>query len=202
MIPTELVLEAYRMGVFPMALEDGEIGWFSPDPRGVLPLDERFHVSHGLKRTLRKNLFEIRFDTAFEQVIEGCAQRPETWISSGIADAYIHLHHQEHAHSVEAWQDGQLVGGLYGLAIGGAFFGESMFSRVTDASKVALVALVERLRRNGFELLDTQWSTPHLVTFGAIELPKAVYLDLLEEALDLPVSFHDEDRGQADDHAC
>lgn len=193
MIPPELVLEAYRMGIFPMALDDGEIGWFSPDPRGILPLDERFHIRHSLKKTLRKIPFEIRFDTAFEEVIQSCAHRSETWISSRIADTYIHLHHQGHAHSVEAWKNEQLVGGLYGLAIGGAFFGESMFSRVTDASKVALVALVERLRRNGFQLLDTQWSTPHLESFGGLEIPKPVYTDLLEKALDLPVFFDEQD---------
>ena len=193
MIPPELILEAYRMGVFPMALKDEKIGWFSPDPRGIIPLDERFHISHGLRRTLKKNLFEIRFDSAFEEVIEGCAQRSETWISEHIANTYIHLHHREHAHSVETWKDGKLVGGLYGLAIGGVFFGESMFSRTTDASKVALVALVERLRQNGFQLLDTQWSTPHLATFGAIEIPRVIYLELLEDAVDLPVCFHGTD---------
>ncbi len=180
------------MGIFPMAIEGGQIGWFSPDPRGILPLDERFHINHGLKRTLRRNPFDIRFDTAFEEVIKGCAERDETWISGGITDTYIHLHHQDHAHSVEVWQDQKLVGGLYGIAIGGAFFGESMFSRVTDASKVALVALVNRLRDNGFQLLDTQWSTPHLKSFGGLELPKVIYLDLLDEAIDLPVCFHAE----------
>lgn len=189
MIPAELVIEAYRMGIFPMALEEGEIGWFSPDPRGVLPLDDRFHINRGLRRTLKKKPFEIRINSAFDKVVDGCANRNETWISDEISSIYSQLHDEGIAHSLETWKDGELVGGLYGLAIGGAFFGESMFSRVTDASKVALVALVERLRHQGFILCDTQWSTPHLATFGCMEIPKEEYLEILGEALALDVAF-------------
>ena len=178
-ISSEVLLHAYRSAVFPMALEDGEIGWFSPDPRAIIPLEE-FHVPHGLKRTLKKNLFEIRLNTVFEEVMKACAQRPETWISAEIIGSFCELHRLGYAHSVEAWRDGQLAGGLYGVAIGGAFFGESMFHRVTDASKVALCALVDRLKRNGFGLLDTQWSTPHLATFGTREVPRSTYRRMLE----------------------
>src|SRR4051812_32404081 len=134
MIAADLLLYAYRSGAFPMALEDGEISWFSPDPRAIIPLDERFHVPHGLKRTLKKNLFEVRVDTAFPEVLRGCAQRRETWINEEIFTSYTNLFRLGHAHSVETWQNGALVGGLYGVAIGGVFFGESMFHNVTDAS--------------------------------------------------------------------
>lgn len=180
MIPTELLLEAYRRGIFPMAMANGEIGWFSPDPRAIIPLDE-FHVPHGLKRTLRRNLFEIRIDTAFERVMEECARRDETWISKEIIASYCALHRHGFAHSVETWMDGELAGGLYGVSIGAAFFGESMFHRVTDASKVALWGLVERLRQNGFRLLEVQWITPHLKMFGAIEIPGHNYTKLLNQ---------------------
>jgi len=178
-----LLLSAYRGGLFPMALDDsGEIGWFSPDPRGVIPLDE-FHISKSLARTLKKNPFEIRIDHAFGEVIRACAERDTTWISDRIQKSYETLHQLGHAHSVETWKDGQLVGGLYGVAIGGAFFGESMFSRETDASKVAMVALIRRMRERGFLLLDTQWSTPHLAKFGCREISRDDYLDQLERAL-------------------
>lgn len=171
-----------------MALDDGEIGWFSPDPRAIIPIEE-FHVPHGLRRTLKKQAFEIRIDTAFEPVMRACAQRSETWISEEIVASFCNLFHLGHAHSVEAWQAGQLVGGLYGVALGGAFFGESMFHTVTDASKVALHALVERLRRNGFSLLDTQWVTPHLQTFGTIEVPRSVYRRMLEACIESERDF-------------
>lgn len=155
MIDPDLLLEAYRLGVFPMALEGGEIGWFSPDPRTVLPLDA-FHVPHGLRREQKRASFEIRIDTAFERVMRACAERDETWINQEIVESYVRLHQLGHAHSVEAWAaPGELVGGLYGVAIGGAFFGESMFHRATGASKIALWALVERLRAREFTLLDT-----------------------------------------------
>ena len=189
MISAELLLHAYRNGVFPMAMDGGEIGWFSPDPRAVIPLDDRFHIPHGLRRALKKQRFEIRVDTAFGQVVDGCAQRRETWISQEIRASYLNLHALGHAHSVEAWHEGQLAGGLYGVSIGGAFFGESMFHEVTDASKVALHALVERLRLRGFKLLDTQWTTSHLRTFGTFEMPRSEYLGRLRMAVDLPCSF-------------
>jgi leucyl/phenylalanyl-tRNA--protein transferase len=192
MIPAELLLHAYRNAVFPMAMEDGEIAWFSPDPRAIIPLDT-FHVPHGLKRTLRKNPFEIRIDTAFEEVMRSCARRDETWIDEVIIASYVNLHRLGYAHSVEAWLDGKLVGGLYGVSIGAAFFGESMFHEVTDASKVALHALVERLRERKFTLLDTQWLTPHLVTFGATEIPRLEYQRQLGRAVDRECRFVDSD---------
>jgi leucyl/phenylalanyl-tRNA---protein transferase len=192
MIPPPLLLRAYREGLFPMAMEGGgaEIGWFSPDPRGVLPLDT-FHVSARLRRVVRQARFRIEIDRAFEDVIRACAERPGegTWISSEIVESYVELQRLGRAHSVEAWIGDALVGGLYGVHLGAAFFGESMFHRVTDASKVALVALVERLRRNAFELLDVQWLTPHLATFGAVELPRRLYLQKLKHALQKEVTF-------------
>jgi leucyl/phenylalanyl-tRNA---protein transferase len=184
-----LLLAAYRGGLFPMSLDQqGEIGWFSPDPRGVLPLDE-FHVPKSLARTLKKTPFEIRFDTSFGEVIRGCSLRDTTWISDRIRKSYEKLHELGYAHSVETWLDGRLVGGLYGVSINGVFFGESMFSRETDASKVALVALVEHLRERGFGLLDTQWTTPHLSKFGCKEIPRDNYLERLERALTIDTSF-------------
>lgn len=188
-ISADLLLHAYRNGVFPMAIDGGEIGWFSPDPRALIPLDDRFHVPHGLKRTLRKGTFEIRVDSAFHEVMAGCARRKETWISPVISDSYLNLHRMGIAHSVESWLEGRLVGGLYGVAIGGAFFGESMFHEATDASKVALHALVQRLRARGYTLLDTQWTTPHLAKFGAYEVPRRVYLERLKAALERDCVF-------------
>ena len=168
----------------------GRIGWFAPDPRAIIPLDDRFHVPHGLRRTLKKTPFEITFDRTFPTVMRECAKREEgTWISPQIHASYCRLHKLGHAHSVEAWADGELVGGLYGVHIGAAFFGESMFHRTTDASKVALVALVERLRQRGFVLLDTQWQTPHLTQFGTREIPQVEYLQILERAVTFPVEF-------------
>lgn len=173
-----------------MALDDGEIGWFSPDPRGILPI-ETFHVPARLARLVRQAPYEIVIDRAFEPVMRACAERPRegTWISEEIVESYTALHRLGLAHSVEAWRGDELVGGLYGLHLGGAFFGESMFHRATDASKLALVALVDRLARRGFTLLDTQWITPHLVQFGAIEIPRAEYLRRLEDALKRSCSF-------------
>jgi leucyl/phenylalanyl-tRNA--protein transferase len=187
----ELVLEAYRCGVFPMADPYGRIRWYSPDPRCIFPLDG-FHTPRTVRQAIRRGVFEVRVDTAFDRVIAACSDRPEgTWISRRIIETYCALHEQGDAHSVEAWQGGELAGGLYGVTLGGAFFGESMFTRVANASKVALVALVERLRARGFVLLDTQWSTPHLARFGAIEIPRQEYLRRLEAALALPVRFDD-----------
>lgn len=190
MLPADLLVHAYRNAVFPMAMDDGEIAWFSPDPRAIIPLDT-FHVPHGLRRTLKKGLFEVRVDTAFEAVMRGCARRDETWINEEIIESYVNLHRTGNAHSVEAWLDGKLAGGLYGVALGGAFFGESMFHEVTDASKVALCALIERLNRQGFSLLDTQWTTPHLQTFGAMEIPRAVYRQLLAASVEKDCVFLD-----------
>lgn len=168
----------------------GDIGWFSPDPRAVIPLDEWFHVPHGLRRVLKKNPFEITVDREFETVMRACAKRHEgTWISDEIVESYSNLHRLGFAHSVEARLGDKLVGGLYGVHIGGAFFGESMFHRVTDASKVSLVALVERLRAGSFALLDTQWTTPHLEQFGTTEIPRRDYLRLLKKAVALDCKF-------------
>ena len=192
MLEPELLLTAYRRGIFPMAMNArGTIGWFSPDPRAIIPLDERFHIPHGLRRTLKKSPFEVTFDRAFPAVIRECAaQREEgTWISPQIRTSYTRLHKLGQAHSVEVWADSQLVGGLYGVHIGAAFFGESMFHRATDASKVALVALVERLRQRSFVMLDTQWQTPHLRQFGTREIPRLEYLEMLERAVAFPCVF-------------
>jgi leucyl/phenylalanyl-tRNA--protein transferase len=188
MIDSEVLLQGYRLGVFPMAMDDGEIEWFSPDPRAILPLDG-FHVPHTLERIVRKKSFEIRINSSFAEVMKECAQRAETWINAEIIESYTRLHQHGHAHSVEAWQNDQLAGGLYGVAIGGAFFGESMFHHVRDASKIALLGLVERLRQRRFTLLDTQWLTPHLAKFGAIEIPRARYLHLLNTAANLSRRF-------------
>ena len=188
MIAPEQLLQAYRLGVFPMAMENGEIGWFSPDPRTILPLD-RFHASHGLRRARRKQQFEVRINSCFGEVIRECAQREDTWINDEIIESYTQLHELGWAHSVETWLGGELAGGLYGVAIGGAFFGESMFHLATDASKIALWELVERLRKRRFTLLDIQWLTPHLAQFGATEIPRALYLHLLNAAVDLPRRF-------------
>jgi leucyl/phenylalanyl-tRNA--protein transferase len=182
-IPPEILLEAYAQGVFPMA-EDGEILWFSPERRGLIPLDERFHIPHGLAKSVKRQPFEVRWNTAFRDVMLGCAAREETWIDEVILDSYCALHAAGHAHSVECWDADGLQGGLYGVALPGVFFGESMFSRKTDASKIALVALVERLREKEFSLLDTQWMTSHLRQFGGYELSRKAYLAALRKALD------------------
>lgn len=187
-INPEFLLQAYRIGIFPMAMEQGEIGWFSPDPRGVIPL-ESFHQTKSLKRVVASKKFEIRINSSFSEVIDGCAERDETWIDETVRESYISLSANGYAHSVEAWYEGELAGGLYGVAIGGAFFGESMFSKKSDASKVALVALVEHLNRRQFILLDTQWTTPHLRKFGAVDIPKSDYIKKLNKAIRLEVSF-------------
>ncbi|MDI6804841.1 MAG: leucyl/phenylalanyl-tRNA--protein transferase, partial [Bacteroidota bacterium] len=180
MIPSELLLTAYSAGYFPMAdSRDGEIHWYSPDPRAIIPLDT-FKISRSLKQTIKKNIFEIRIDHAFEDVIRSCAKRDETWISEEIVQSYLELHRLGYAHSIESWHNKKLVGGLYGVALGGAFFGESMFSLMKDASKVALVALVETLKERGFKLLDTQYTTPHLKNFGVVEISRQEYLKKLK----------------------
>jgi leucyl/phenylalanyl-tRNA--protein transferase len=191
MIPIPQLLEAYATGFFPMS-DGGRIRWYSPNPRGILLLD-RFHVPHRLARLIRQGRFEVRVDSAFRRVIEACAADREegTWISPEIVESYCALHAAGRAHSVEVWRDGELAGGLYGVHLGGAFFGESMFHRVRDASKVALVALVDRLRARGFTLLDTQWTTPHLEQFGAVEISRREYLRRLRTALRIQASFKD-----------
>ncbi len=181
-IPPDILLEAYARGVFPMA-EQGEILWFSPEKRGLIPLDERFHIPHGLARSLKRRPFEIRWNTAFREVMLGCAERKETWIDDIILESYCSLHDIGHAWSVECWDAEGLQGGLYGVSLPGAFFGESMFSRKTDASKIALVALVEKLRANGVKILDSQWMTGHLRQFGGYELSREEYHAVLEKAL-------------------
>lgn len=188
----ELLISAYAQGVFPMAHEDGRILWFDPDPRAVLPL-ERFHASRRLLRTVRQGGFDVRVDTAFTAVMRACAantpDREETWINDELIAAYTRLHQLGFAHSVEAWQGGKLVGGLYGVGLRGLFAGESMFSLVTDASKVALVHLVWRLRAGGFRLLDVQFLTEHLRRFGAVEISQAEYKRLLAQALSTAACF-------------
>lgn len=180
----ELVLRAYAAGIFPMAegRDDPGIFWVDPRKRGVMPLDG-FHIPKSLRKTLRKDVFRITSDLAFEDVIAACARRPETWINRVIESAYVELHRKGFAHSIECWRDGKLVGGLYGIALGAAFFGESMFSSCRDASKAALVNLVARLRLGRFRLLDTQFVTDHLRQFGADEIPCRHYLEKLESAI-------------------
>lgn len=181
-IPSEVLLDAYAHGIFPMA-HAGEIQWFSPARRGLIPLDGRFHIPHGLRRSLRRKPFEVKRDSAFREVMLACAEREETWIDAVILESYCALHAAGCAHSVECWDDEGLQGGLYGVALPGVFCGESMFSRKTDASKIALVALVEHLRARDFRLLDTQWLTPHLRQFGGCELTRHQYHAALGDAL-------------------
>lgn len=180
----ELILRAYAAGIFPMAesRDDPSVFWVDPRERGVIPLD-RLHVPRSLRKILRKGVFSVTVDTAFADVIAACATREETWINAVIEDAYIDLHHRGFGHSVECWRDGQLVGGLYGISLGAAFFGESMFSTARDASKVALVHLAARLRLGRFRLLDTQFVTDHLRQFGGEEVPCRIYLEKLEHAI-------------------
>jgi leucyl/phenylalanyl-tRNA--protein transferase len=190
MLAPSLLVAAYEAGYFPMAMDDGEIRWYSPDPRAVLPLD-RFHASRRLLRVVRSGRFAISIDRAFREVMEGCAADREdgTWINAEILDSYCALYEHGLAHSVEIWEGGELAGGLYGVSLNGAFFGESMFHRVADASKVALWALVERLRERRFKLLDIQWLTPFLATCGAVEVPRGAYLAGLAEALRSHTNF-------------
>lgn len=194
-ITPDILLQAYAHGIFPMSedVDDPSLFWVEPEWRGIVPLD-KFIVSSRLARTIRSDEFEIRVDTAFADVIDGCAApqagREETWISGRIRKLYIQLHDMGHAHSVETWQDGKLVGGLYGVSLGCAFFGESMFHRARDASKVALAHLVARLITGKYELLDTQYVTDHLKTFGAIEISRKQYQQKLDAALYDAADFH------------
>jgi len=187
-ITPELLLQAYAHGFFPMAESAAapDVFWLDPERRGIIPLD-RFHIPRRLARSMRQDIYEVTTDRAFARVLEGCAEtdekRRETWINDLIFDLYVKLHEMGHGHSVECWEDGRLVGGLYGVSLGAAFFGESMFSRARDASKIALVHLVARLRAGGFELLDTQFVTPHLRQFGAEEIPRAAYRQRLSRAI-------------------
>ncbi len=183
------LIAAYCQGVFPMAdPETGEVSWFTADPRGILDLDE-FHVPQRLQRIIKRQVFSITVNAAFEQVIRSCAQREDSWISEDIVQSYLQLHELGYAHSVEAWKDDTLAGGLYGVSIGGAFFGESMFYRVSNASKVALVLLVERLKERGYVLLDTQMVTRHMEQFGAKYISQPEYLRRLQRALKKNCSF-------------
>lgn len=185
-----MLLKAYAAGVFPMAesRDDPGIFWVQPRRRGIFPL-EGFHISKSLARRIRRDPFEIRIDTDFAGVVAGCADRDETWINATIFALYQDLHAMGHAHSLEVWEDGALVGGVYGVTLGGAFFGESMFSRRTDASKVALAYLVDRLVAGGFRLFDTQFLTPHLKRLGAIEIARQDYMERLDAALRVEADF-------------
>lgn len=190
MIPINTLLAGYAQGLFPMAVE-GRIEWFSPPRRGILPLDG-LHVPRRLRRVLRQKRFQATVDRAFPAVIAACAERPAdtgTWIDAELAASYTALHAAGHAHSLEVWRGGRLAGGLYGVSLRGAFFGESMFHAETDASKVALCLLVERLRRRGYRLLDLQWLTPHLATLGGAEVSRREYLKLLAAALEVDCRF-------------
>jgi leucyl/phenylalanyl-tRNA--protein transferase len=187
----QVLLGAYAQGAFPMTDQDGVTRWYTADPRGVLPF-ESFHVPRTLRQLLKKDppAFEIRIDHDFEGTMRGCmTARQDTWISDDLIRAYVRLHHLGFAHSVEAWRDGQLAGGLYGVSLGAAFFGESMFHRVTDASKVCLVHLVNRLKERGYELLDSQATTEHLRKFGCVDIPAEEYLKRLDRALQKARSF-------------
>lgn len=194
-VTPELLLRAYACGLFPMSegRNDPRLFWIDPDQRGIIPLS-RFHVPRRLARRVRQGAFEVRYDTAFDAVVDACAkpteERSETWINDRIISLYRALHADKHAHSVECWRDERLVGGLYGVALGAAFFGESMFTRETDASKVALVHLVRRLKQGGFRLLDVQFLTNHLQIFGAVEVSREVYHDMLGEALRNTACFY------------
>lgn len=191
----EILLRAYSVGLFPMAerRDDDSLYWIDPEKRGIIPLND-FHIPRRLRRTVRQGVFDIRCDTAFEDVILRCAEpmpdRKETWINDEIVRLYVDLHEMGRAHSVEAWLEDELVGGLYGVSLGAAFFGESMFSRVTDASKVSLVHLVARLRKGGYKLLDTQFVTSHLGQFGAMEVHRSGYRDMLSRALNANATFY------------
>lgn len=193
-LTADVLLRAYASGIFPMARNrhDSRLYWVDPDQRGIIPLDG-FHVPRSLRKVLKQAAFEVRIDTAFDQVIRLCGaatpDRPDTWINDEIIRLFSELHQLGLAHSVETWQGDKLQGGLYGLSLGGAFFGESMFSRATDASKVALVHLVARLKRGGYVLLDTQFVTDHLERFGAMEIPRHHYLRLLARAVDHKAEF-------------
>lgn len=192
-IPPVTLIDAYSQGIFPMGMEDGTIGWFFPEKRGLLPLRiaSASNLPHGVRKDLRRFPWEIRQNTAFREVMTSCAARKESWINDTILNSYERLYELGHAHSLEVWLGDRLVGGLYGVHLGGAFFGESMFHRTTGASKVALVVLMHGLHLAGFSLLDTQWTTSHLQQFGAFVIDGEDYLLLLRQALRRKASFPD-----------
>ncbi|MEP3345311.1 MAG: leucyl/phenylalanyl-tRNA--protein transferase [Litoreibacter sp.] len=187
----DLILNAYAQGIFPMAesRDDDSLFWLDPQLRGVMPLDQ-FHISKSLRKTIRREPYQIKIDTDFAGVIEGCADREETWINTQIFSIYMDLFQAGYAHSVEVWEGDDLVGGAYGVSLMGAFFGESMFSRRTDTSKIAMAYLVSRLKTGGYTLLDTQFLTPHLASMGGIEIPRASYRRALRAALEVEANFH------------
>ncbi len=187
------MLNGYAMGIFPMGEETGSIAWFEASPRAIMPVElqsSSINISRSLKQVINKNEFEVRIDTAFEKVIYECAQRESTWINSLIMNAYTELYHKGFAHSIEAWKDNKLAGGLYGVAYKGAFFGESMFYKENNASKVCVVKLYEILKANKYILMDIQMITPHFEKFGAIEISKRTYLEILERAMDRKCGFN------------
>jgi len=189
-IEPRVLISAYCSGIFPMGMENGRLSWFSPDPRGVLPIHD-YHVPRTARAELKKNGFDVQMNRAFGQVVRACAARRETWITREIISSYELLHKMGYAHSIEAWRGDELAGGLYGVSIGGAFFGESMFSAESGGSKAALIWLMDHLHERGFLLHDTQWTTPHLAMFGGKEIPREEYLRLLERAVHLPVKLVD-----------
>lgn len=198
----DLLIRAYSNGLFPMGDDrTGAVRWYAPDPRAHLPLDE-FHIPHNLRRRVRRREFSVTSDHAFGTVIRACADRDRTWITQRIIDAYVELHERGNAHSVECWKDDTLAGGLYGVHLGGAFFGESMFFRVSNASKVALVHLVRQLQAGGFTLLDTQYSTAHLERFGVVEIPRGEYMRQLKEALPVEAAWWPLSDAEAADLDC
>jgi leucyl/phenylalanyl-tRNA--protein transferase len=190
MLTPQILLKAYSCGLFPMSesADDPELFWVDPEVRGIIPLD-KFHIPRSLKKVINRGIFDIKINTNFTQVMRECAKetddRPTTWINDTILKLYHELHLTGHAHSIEAWKDGELVGGLYGVSLGSAFFGESMYSRVTDASKVCLAFLVKYMIKNNFTLLDTQFTTDHLIRFGAVDIPRDVYSILLSKAMEV-----------------
>lgn len=193
-----LLMRAYASGIFPMAesAEDPEVQWVDPSRRGIIPLDG-FRISRSLRKSILKADYEAKFDTDFAGVVSGCADRSETWINTTIYDLYLTLHDRGVAHSQEIWRDGELIGGVYGVSLGSAFFGESMFSRATDASKIALAYLVDRLRLCGFTLFDTQFITPHLQSLGAVEISRTEYLERLERAIETRANINGLDQVQS-----
>lgn len=199
-ITPAMLMRAYSMGVFPMSehRDDPEIFWVDPKRRGVFPLDQ-FHISRSLAKRIRSGVFSVTINQAFDAVVDGCADREDTWINSEIRKLYIALHDRSQAHSIEVWQDDKLVGGVYGVTLGAAFFGESMFSRATDSSKVALAFLIAHLNRSGYLLFDTQFITPHLASLGAIEITRASYHKQLSEAITRSADFTAHSLPSADD---
>ncbi len=199
----ELILTAYARGIFPMSesRDDQDLFWVDPDRRGVINLDD-FHISRSLRKTILREPYDIRINTDFAGVVEGCANREETWINAEIFSIYMALHHEGHAHSVEVWDGSELVGGVYGVTLRGAYFGESMFSRRRDASKIALAYLVSRLKAGGFRLFDTQFITPHLSSLGATEISRSSYHQALRAALKVEANFHQQPQPVSGHQVC